>query len=42
VVFMYYKNSYYLLNQSPGQINRLVPVNDPVLLKRLREQRITN
>jgi hypothetical protein len=42
VVFMYYKNGYYLLNQSPGQVIRLVPVNDPALLKRLREQRTTN
>jgi hypothetical protein len=42
VIFMFYKNNYYLLNQSPGNVNRLVPVNDPALLKRLREQRETN
>lgn len=42
VIFMFYKNNYYLLNQNPGTVNRLVPVNDPVLLKRLREQRAQN
>lgn len=42
VIFMYYKNNYYLLNQSSGTVNRLVPVNDPSLLKRLREQREMN
>jgi hypothetical protein len=42
VIFMFYKNNYYLLNQSPGNVSRLVPVNDPALLKRLREQRETN
>ena len=38
-VFLFYKNNYYLLNQSPGKVTPLAPVNDPVLLKRLREYR---
>lgn len=37
-VFLYYKNNYYLLNENNG-VKPLSPVNDPVLLKKLRESK---
>jgi hypothetical protein len=38
-IFLHYKSNYYLLNTASEKVNALVPVNDPVLLKKLREQR---
>jgi hypothetical protein len=38
-IFLYYKNSYYLLKPNGGKVSPLVPVNDPALLKKLREHR---
>jgi hypothetical protein len=37
-VFLYYKNNYYMLNEDNG-VKPLSPVNDPVLLKKLRESK---
>lgn len=36
-IFLYYKETYYLLDPSGSRINPLVPVTDPALLKKLRE-----
>jgi hypothetical protein len=38
--FLYYKDNYYLLNDSGDEkIKQLVPINDPVLLNKLKELR---
>jgi hypothetical protein len=37
-VFLFYKNNYYLLNEDNG-VKPLSPVNDPLLLKKLRESK---
>ena len=38
-VFLYYKDSYYLLNEEDETINPLAPINDPSLLKKLKDYR---
>ncbi len=36
-IFLYYKDAYYLLDSTGSRVNPLIPVNDPALLKKLRE-----
>jgi hypothetical protein len=38
-MFLFYKNNYYLLNEENEKIRPLSPINDPALLKKLREYR---
>jgi hypothetical protein len=38
-IFLYYKNSYYLLNQAGDKVKPLSSVNDPALLQKLKEYR---
>jgi hypothetical protein len=38
-IFLFYKNNYYLLNQATEKVKPLTPVNDPVLLQKLKEHR---
>jgi hypothetical protein len=38
-VFLYYKDSYYLLNEENETIKPLAPINDPSLLKKLKDYR---
>jgi hypothetical protein len=38
-VFLYYKNNFYLLDESKEEITRLTPVEDQALLKKLRAYR---
>jgi cytoskeletal protein RodZ len=38
-VFLYYKESYYLLNEENETIKPLAPINDPSLLKKLKDYR---
>lgn len=38
-VFLFYKESYYLLNEESEKIRPLTPINDPVLLKKLTDYR---
>jgi hypothetical protein len=38
-IFLHYKNNFYLLNQSGEKVKPLSPVNDPVLIRKLTEQR---
>jgi hypothetical protein len=40
-VFLYYKDSYYLLNEDDDDVKPLTPINDPALLKKLRDYRGT-
>ena len=40
-VFLYYKDSYYLLNEENETIKPLTPINDPSLLKKLKDYRGT-
>jgi hypothetical protein len=40
-VFLYYKDSYYLLNEENETIKPLAPINDPSLLKKLKDYRGT-
>lgn len=35
--FLFYKNNYYLLNASDSKVKPLTPINDPVLLEKLKE-----
>lgn len=37
--FLYYKESYYLLNDDNEKIKPLTPISDPVLIKKLKEYR---
>ncbi|HEY3404604.1 MAG TPA: hypothetical protein VGK59_14540 [Ohtaekwangia sp.] len=37
--FLFFKNNYYLMNEDNDKIKPLTPINDPVLLKKLREYR---
>jgi hypothetical protein len=37
--FLYYKDNYYLLSDGDEKIKQLVPINDPVLLNKLKEFR---
>jgi hypothetical protein len=36
-IFLHYKNNFYLLNQAGEKVKPLSPVNDPVLIQKLRE-----
>ena len=38
-VFLFYKDSYYLLNEENETIKPLAPINDPTLLKKLKDYR---
>lgn len=38
-MFLYYNNSYYLLNQAGDKAKPLSPVNDPALLQKLKDSR---
>lgn len=38
-VFLYYKDSYYLLNEESETIKPLAPINDPSLVKKLKDYR---
>ena len=38
-VFLYYKDSYYLLNEENETIKPLAPINDPSLVKKLKDYR---
>lgn len=38
-VFLFYKDSYYLLNEESDKIKPLAPINDPTLLKKLKDYR---
>jgi hypothetical protein len=38
-IFLYYKSSYYLLNQAGEKVKSLSPVNDPVLIQKLKDHR---
>jgi Sec-independent protein translocase protein TatA len=38
-LFLYYKNEFYLLDESQDDITKLTAIKDPVLLKKLREYR---
>ena len=40
-VFLYYKDSYYLLNEENETVKPLAPINDPTLIKKLRDYRGT-
>lgn len=40
-VFLFYKDSYYLLNEADESIKPLAPINDPALLKKLKDYRGT-
>lgn len=37
--FLFYKNNYYLLNTSDSKVKPLTPINDPVLLEKLKQYR---
>lgn len=37
--FLFFKNNYYLMNEDNDKVKPLTPINDPVLLKKLREYR---
>lgn len=38
-IFLYYKNNYYLLDEGNEKVKALSPINDPELLKKLKESR---
>jgi hypothetical protein len=38
-VFLFYKDSYYLLNEEDEKIKPLAPINDPTLIKKLKDYR---
>ncbi len=38
-VFLFYKDSYYLLNEEDEKIKPLAPINDPTLVKKLKDYR---
>jgi hypothetical protein len=38
-IFLHYKNNFYLLNQSGEKVKPLSPINDPVLIQKLKERR---
>jgi len=38
-MFLFYKESYYLLNEDNQKVKSLTPITDPVLLKKLKEHR---
>ncbi len=40
-VFLYYKDNYYLLNEEDDNVKPLTPINDPLLLKKLKDYRGT-
>jgi hypothetical protein len=40
-VFLYYKDNYYLLNEQNDDVKPLTAINDPVLLKKLKDYRGT-
>ena len=40
-VFLYYKDNYYLLNEEDEKVKPLTRINDPVLLKKLKDYRGT-
>lgn len=40
-VFLYYKDNYYLLNEETDDVKPLTAINDPVLLKKLKDYRGT-
>lgn len=40
-VFLYYKDSYYLLNEENETVKPLAPINDPTLIKKLKDYRGT-
>lgn len=40
-VFLYYKDNYYLLNEENDEVKPLTPINDPLLLKKLKDYRGT-
>lgn len=40
-VFLYYKDNYYLLNEDSESVKPLSPINDPTLLKKLKDYRGT-
>ncbi len=40
-VFLFYKDSYYLLNEENDKIRPLAPINDPTLIKKLKDYRGT-
>jgi hypothetical protein len=40
-VFLYYKDNYYLLNEQSDDVKPLTAINDPVLLKKLKDNRGT-
>ena len=40
-VFLYYKDNYYLLNEEDENVRPLTPINDPLLLKKLKDYRGT-
>lgn len=37
--FLFFNNNYYLMNEDNDKVKPLTPINDPVLLKKLREYR---
>jgi hypothetical protein len=39
VVFLHYKDKYYLLSEDPEKVSRLIPVTDAALLAKLKEYR---
>jgi len=41
-IFLFYKNNYYLLSEDNEKIKPLAPINDPALLKKLKEYRAGN
>jgi hypothetical protein len=38
-VFLYYKNNYYLLKEDNENVKELTVINDPALIKKLKEYR---
>jgi hypothetical protein len=38
-LFFYYKNNFYLLDESQKEVTKLTPIEDPALLKKLKEYR---
>jgi hypothetical protein len=38
-IFLFHQNNYYLLNEDDVKVKPLTPINDPVLLKKLKEYR---
>jgi len=38
-IFLFHQNNYYLLNEDNVKVKPLTPINDPVLLKKLKEYR---